>query len=148
MNLRQSLLNRLLKRRIVTDNNCWIMLTPSGKIKRELHFLGRNHLVNRVSAFIHLDFDLYSNDLICHTCKTKFCWNPEHIYIGNTSTNTLDAVKDGTFKNPNTNKEFCKHGHKLSGLNLYIWKDYKTGQIHRWCRACRTRHSINYNNKR
>lgn len=145
--MKQQLLKRLLKRRRIINDTCWIFVGPDNKQKREIYVQYKNFLVHRVSAFIHLDFDLHSHNLICHNCRTPYCWNPEHIYIGNTSTNTRDSIRDGTFKNPNTDKLVCKHGHALVGSNLYIWIDRKTQQVHRWCRICRTNADKKHKNK-
>lgn len=138
MTLKEKISKRLLKRRVVNGSCCWFFTGPSGGIKHEICINGKNRVVSRVSAWLFLDFDLDDPSLICHKCRSQgLCWNPEHIYIGNTSTNTKDAIRDGTFKNPNTNKTHCKHGHELSGSNLYTYTD-KAGKHHRWCRACRT----------
>ncbi len=147
-NSKNDILQKLIRRRLITESECWLFTGPSGITKKEIYIKGKNYLVSRVSAWIHLKFDLFSHLLICHKCKSRgFCWNPEHIYIGNTSSNTKDSIADGTFRNPNTGKTHCKQGHELSGTNLYTWEDYKTGEVHRWCRTCRTKNAESYRSK-
>ncbi len=85
--------------------------------------------------------------IICHKCREPNCWNPDHIYIGDTSSNTLDAIADGTFKNGNSDKTHCKHGHELSPGNTYKHKD-RNGLWHRRCRICRSRLSEEYRNRK
>jgi hypothetical protein len=140
---KDTLLKRLEKNKIISDDGCWYLKGEKTSFKREMYICSRNYLVSRISAYIYHNLDLHNTRiLVCHKCRGWNCWNPEHIYLGNTSTNTKDAIKDGTFKNPNTDKEFCKYGHPLSGMNLYEWRDRRTGQRHRWCRICRNDNSI------
>lgn len=130
--------NRLIKKRIILSNECWI---SNGWIDKNgsafIYIDNRNHLLSRASAYAYLDFDLTNSKLILHKCKTKGCFNPAHIYVGNTSDNNNDAVRDGTYKNQNARKKYCKHGHLLEGDNLYRWFDKKAKKVHRWCRICR-----------
>lgn len=140
------LLDRLMRRRTITESGCWLFNGPNSTNKREIYISDKNYLVARVSAYIHKGLNLDNpNILVCHECREENCWNPEHIYLGNTSTNTLDSVRDGTFKNPNTGKTHCKHGHPLTGNNLYLHLDLQ-GNTHRWCKTCRsnvaTRHRV------
>lgn len=145
--IKLKLLRRLEKGKRIHPNGCWTFHGPSGVQKKEIYVGDRNQLVHRISMMVFRDFNIHDHALICHKCKTKYCWNPDHLYIGNTTTNTLDAIKDGTFKNRNMGKTHCVYGHELSGINLYTWKDKRTGQIHRWCRICRETHSNNYKAK-
>lgn len=139
MTIKEKISKRLLKRRYVTTNDCWLFTGPSGLAKREIFIEGRNQVVARVSAWLFLDFNLDDHALICHKCKSNgLCWNPDHIYIGNTMTNTQDSIRDGTHTNQNKDKTHCKYGHELKGYNLYTYTD-KAGKHHRWCRACRNR---------
>lgn len=139
MTTKEKISKRLLKRRTFNVNGCWFFTGPFGGLKREIFIDGRNQVVARVSAWLFLDFDLSDPSLICHKCKSGgLCWNPDHIYIGNTATNTQDSIRDGTFKNQHTDLTHCKHGHELSGSNLYTYTD-KAGKHHRWCRTCRNR---------
>ena len=65
---------------------------------------------------------------ICHTCDTPTCVNPDHLYLGNSSANTLDAVARG--RNHYANKTHCPHGHPYEGENLY------RSTVGRQCRVC------------
>lgn len=137
MMIKHEVLKRLLRRRVINDNGCWFFTGPSGGIKREICIDGRNQVIARISAWLYLDFNLESHALICHRCKSHgLCWNPDHIYIGDTSSNTKDSINDGTWTNQNKDKTHCINGHELSGNNLYEYKD-KSGFNHRYCKACR-----------
>lgn len=72
--------------------------------------------------------------VICHKCDNPTCINIEHLFIGTILDNNLDKIKKG--RDHNKSKTHCKHGHELSGNNLYIGKDNR-----RQCKTCdRLRH--------
>jgi hypothetical protein len=129
---------KMLKGRVITADGCWLYNTSTVRGKREIYVAKGNRLVARVSGCINLGLDIFSHDLICHNCKEDNCWNPDHIYIGNTSSNTIDSIKNGTHFSMYRGITHCKYGHKLSGSNLYEWKD-RNGQHHRWCKICRNK---------
>lgn len=56
---------------------------------------GKRHRVHRVSASIHLDFDLNSELEVCHHCDNPICFNPNHLFIGNKSKNMKDMWDKG-----------------------------------------------------
>lgn len=57
----------------------------------------RQFEVSRVSAALHLglDMDNYSQ-LACHKpeCNRKHCWNPDHLYIGDKTSNMIDYMDE------------------------------------------------------
>lgn len=148
MNFNKSyLLSRLELHKVVLANGCWIFKGPNTESKREIYVEHQNYLVSRISMYIFSNFNLDSPKLICHECRTKNCWNPKHLYIGDSSTNALDSIRDGTFKNQNSDKTHCKYGHLLSGSNLYLHTSLD-GSIHRWCKICRNKAAERYRNKK
>lgn len=36
-------------------------------------------------------------EVVCHTCHNKLCINVDHMYLGNKSSNALDAVRHGSW---------------------------------------------------
>lgn len=139
----ESAYNKMLGNRVITNNGCWLYSTKDTRDKREILVNANNRLVARISAVINHGMNLDSHELVCHKCTESNCWNPDHIYVGSTSTNTLDSVKAGTFRNPNTGKTTCKHGHELTPDNTYTWFDRRKKQLHRWCRICRATNNKN-----
>lgn len=61
---------------------------------------------------------------VCRTCKREW-------YHDN------KEPLSGKHKNQNTDKTHCIRGHELSGENLVIKLDKKSGKEHRICRVCR-----------
>ena len=144
---KEELLARLEERKAITPTGCWLFSGPKTENKREIFIGDRNFLVTRVSASIFKNLNLaITTKLVCHYsfCPEPNCWNPDHYYIGDSSSNIRDAVEDGVHKNGNTNKITCKNGHSLS--NPYLYTDLN-GNVHRYCRACRRTADFNHKRK-
>ena len=89
-------------------------------------------LAHRLSAFLNGIIDSLDDPrMVCHKCDNPPCTEPDHLYAGNASTNKLDEVERGLYRNQNTIKSVCKRGHSLSGENLRVAKD---GTRH--CKTC------------
>lgn len=95
---KEAVLKKLWKRTIKDEETgCWLW---QGALNCVTHGHGRIHLckfgekyyVHRLSAYIHLDYDLNSAYIVCHKCPNPHCWNPEHLYIGSHMTNAKDRV--------------------------------------------------------
>lgn len=81
------------------DGECWRWTgSKVGSGYGHTRFNGDYILVHRLSASIHLGFDLESKSLILHKliCPHKDCWRPEHLYVGNHRDNMIDALDKGT----------------------------------------------------
>jgi HNH endonuclease len=67
-----------------------------------------------------------------HLCRNRGCVNPDHLEPVTQRVNTLRGL---TLPAENSAKTHCKHGHPLSGDNLYVWNGSR-GRI-RACRTCK-----------
>lgn len=94
-----SLQERLEKRRRVDpETGCWLWLgakAPDGHGRILVNY--KTLVVSRVAMHVYKGFDLGSADMICHVrhCPNAHCFWPEHLYIGNGSTNQKDAIATG-----------------------------------------------------
>ena len=70
--------------------------------------------------------------VIDHLCRNKRCVNPDHLEPVTDRVNTIRGDGPRITSELGRARTHCKHGHSLSGANLYVQK--KTG--YRYCREC------------
>ena len=110
------------------ENGCWIWNDArSGEYG---WYSEERILAHRVSAYLYLNFNLNSKALICHKreCNNKMCVNPEHLYVGNYSTNAIDTIMSG--KHNMRSKTHCPKGHPYDETNTKIYEH------RRYCKKC------------
>lgn len=69
--------------------------------------------------------------VVMHRCDNRPCVNPAHLETGSIADNNEDMFNKGRWKHYNDSKAECRHGHPLSGDNLYVKPNGD-----RQCRAC------------
>jgi hypothetical protein len=87
------LLAYLKKRSTITSNGCWLWLgavTSAGygafnfnKIRMDVH---------RVSYTLHKG-PIPIGKFVCHTCDTRNCWNPDHLFTACNRENVADRFR-------------------------------------------------------
>src|SRR5690348_11009685 len=107
----QELWAEMLKRRTVTENECWeYNLQRNAQGYGKVKWLGKTIGAHRVAAAICLGAPLQGREIqVCHKCDNPPCFNPKHLYIGNASTNALDSIFSGRHKE--ARKTHCPKGH-------------------------------------
>lgn len=119
----------------IEDNGCWRWthaINQKGYGQIRIPTGNRNRLTikaHRLVAYIYLDFNLDPNKQICHKCNNEYCVNPDHLYVGDNSSNQLDSIGTGK-KSYYKTREYCTKGHKFTVDNT---KYYKTQKL---CKAC------------
>ncbi len=128
--------------KLITESGCWILLD---KHKSGTIFIkSKSILIHGIVAYLwYGGFNLFEYDKvdICHKCehdsndRSKTCFNPDHLYLGNNSTNMLDASKNKT--HINARETHCPKGHLYNEYNK-VW-----GKIRgRRCGICRIQKRI------
>ena len=83
---------------------CWEFLGAVGQGGYpSIWYQGKMQRVGRLSAHLFLGLNLDDlQQIACHKddlCKSKRCWNPDHLYVGTQAQNILDSMKKGTYSN-------------------------------------------------
>ena len=71
--------------------------------------------------------------VVCHTCDTPRCVNPDHLWLGTVSDNAMDAVNKK--RHGMTKKTHCPKGHEYTPENIYTRAN--RARFARECRLCR-----------
>lgn len=128
--LTEQVKNNIISKTIVVNSH-W--LYQSNEDYARVYYLNRLESLARII----LNIANKSDELLaCHKleCSIKSCWNPEHLYIGDRSSNTSDSVQMGTHNsNISRTKTHCKNGHEYTPENTKFQKSNGKRQ----CRECK-----------
>jgi hypothetical protein len=102
---------------------CWIW---KGHVSGKGYGRLGNQLAHRISYKLHFG-SIPSGLCIDHICRNRSCVRPDHLEAVSYKENLLRGQSEAALK---AHKAICKHGHPLSGDNLYLKKN--------GCRECRT----------
>lgn len=81
-----------LAKHIVNDNGCWIWTGYTNKDGYgETSVDGKKYTLHRLSYQFHKG-PLIKGMMICHTCDTPACHNPDHLYQGTSLDNNRDRA--------------------------------------------------------
>ncbi len=134
--------------KITKVNNCWLWnagtnfkdygnfsITINGKTK-----------TYRAHRFIYeyINGPISEGLLVCHSCDTPRCVNPEHLWLGTVSDNAIDSVNKK--RHGMTKKTHCPQGHEYTPDNIYTRAS--RAKYARECRLCRRIKSKNYEKKK
>lgn len=146
-------IERMLARKVVDADGCWIWPGATNKVTRERGGGGYGQvrdsetrellMIHRVS-YLHFHGPIPEGmqvEHMCHTedptcpgldCKHRLCWNPAHLtLLSHRDNSTL-----GTAPNMRTFREgVCQRNHVLNDENVKTWVR-PSGTIRRSCRLC------------
>lgn len=125
-----------IEAKITYMDGCWIW-TGARRV-RNYGSVQYGERSNRKSALAHkYVYELLVGPVpegleLDHTCREQRCVNPDHLEPVTHLVNSRRALA----------KTHCKHGHPLSGDNLYVWHDKRA------CRRCAIDRATAWNKKR
>lgn len=114
------------------ENDCWLRQGWNNGVGYGLIKIdGKAVLAHRYSYELHVGLIGFGK-VIDHLCRQPACVNPAHLEAVTQKVNTERAVKPVWERR--RKQTHCRHGHELSGLNLYMRKDGK-----RACKICKNK---------
>lgn len=89
---------RIMEKTKPNEKGCWIwrgLATRCGY--GHIYFRGKMRGVHRVIMHVASPlFDIENSDLlVCHSCDTPLCCNPDHLFTGTRLDNVRDAIRKG-----------------------------------------------------
>lgn len=113
---------------VIQGNGCWdwvgsLLPTGYGRIR-----VGRLMVNAHRYMFERSHGPIATGLVVDHLCNNRQCVNPDHLAAVTQQQNVRRAF---------SSKTHCKHGHPLSGENLYRLPSKPTA---RGCRVCRSRY--------
>lgn len=121
-------------------NGCWFW---RGSLRKDgygrFRMNGKTVLAHRASYFLHYGKVKPGSD-VCHTCDNKACVNPEHLYLGDVSSNMRDKVRRSRCQY--ASRTHCFKGHEYTDENTY-----RHGGSRR-CRRCQMIATKKYREKK
>jgi len=90
------------------DGGCWNWTL--GKDRNgygQVYFLKKNHRSNRV-AWELSSGEIPDDSFVCHKCNNPSCCNPDHLYLGDASSNMTDRANSGSYDQGGENNNAAK----------------------------------------
>jgi hypothetical protein len=114
------------------ENECWPWLAYLNKDGYG-QFVGGGEVLSHRFAYISLVGPIPEGLTLDHLCRNRWCQNPKHLEA---VTMRENARRGESIPAQNARKTHCKHGHQLSGDNLYLYENGKQGRPSRRCKTC------------
>jgi len=110
---------------MTNPNECWAWTRHKNKHGYGIiQISGKSFLVHRL-AFHIFKGPLFNKQIVCHSCDTPSCWNPDHLFAGTQKDNIRDCQLKGRGANQ---KGEHNNGAKLTNLAAMAIRDlYATG---------------------
>ena len=126
-----------LKNRIhrISDEGCWLIWEKNKY--SSFSYEGKTITIHRASYQIFNGIKITKKKMcVCHICNNKACINPEHLYLGSYSQNSMDCINAGNHFNKS--KKFCQKGHEFTEFNtLFRNIGLRNKYRYRLCRICK-----------
>jgi len=118
---------------LVNERGCWIWQGHTFKNGYGMTCYRRDTVPVHRQMFKLLKGPLDRWEYACHSCDTKACCNPDHLWKGTPLDNQVDSVMKG--RNGEQQVTHCPRGHAYEGDNI-VWKVAASGRPARDCVIC------------
>ena len=126
--------------KVKQDGDCWIWTGASGPHGYGTFWQDGKYLRAHRWSYGYLRSEIPDGLQVDHLCRRRLCVNPWHLEPVTPAVNTERSTIKEMRQKWSDARTHCKHGHPLSGENLYVQPS--TG--YRYCRICQRRNSRNY----
>ena len=118
-----------IKRKTKLVGDCWIWQGYAARNGYgEKNYKRKTVRVHRLMYQLAHQVELPTETQVCHSCDTRMCCNPDHLWLGDNQANCVDVVQKG--RHYATLKTHCPRGH-AHAEHAYITIDGR-----RNCRVC------------
>lgn len=105
----QERFDRIMLRINKTSNGCWEWL---GSVTKQGYgkfgdYYGKTQLIHRF-VFMHTNSCVLTDECVLHRCDNRRCCNPEHLFLGTRSLNSLDRHAKGRTKPSYKSSDKCQ----------------------------------------
>lgn len=119
------------KFRVCAETGCWMWTGAlNNKGYGQFRYMGSNKLAHRVSIILD-GGELMEGKEVDHLCRNPKCVNPAHLEQVTHSINMRRSSAPSRTIERAKLITHCRHGHSLSGLNLYVHNGKRT------CKRCK-----------
>lgn len=118
---------------------CWEYQNTDGYGYGRVQIDNENYGTHILSAMLFLMYIPTNGSMVCHrdeVCKSKACWNPDHLYVGDAFDNNWDKHLVGNARSRYSDVTHCVKGHEFTPENTYLSKRKETGKMQRNCIKC------------
>lgn len=92
-------LERFVKRVQPQANGCWLWVGAKADQTYGRIIIGKKYwLVHRLAFTLFKRIPLAKGEVVCHSCDTPLCVNPEHLFKGTQAINLADMRRKGRAK--------------------------------------------------
>lgn len=111
--------------KVSKTDGCWLWTgSRSGNNKRPESLYGSFYLGSGKKIRAHrYSYEISKGSipegmLVCHSCDTPLCVNPDHLWLGTSADNNKDCLDKG--RGGQRRRTHCRKGHELTPDNILI----------------------------